>query len=231
MVDRLDNISVEQNAGASAGSSAGTNAGAGAGVNLGAGERENASAGKQTSASAGKRVEVSAGKRVLATIQVASKTVNLFVLALVVAAVAIAIYALTDINSVVVNGAPEQYEIYKPGEEQKSFEELIVINPEVIGWIQVYGTKIDYPVTQAINNDRYLSYGPDLKYSLLGSIFLDCNNAPDFSDFNSILYGHNMTPRAMFGNIKDFKDKAYFEAHRENLQALSNGFASNVQAP
>lgn len=144
----------------------------------------------------------------------ASKAFNMVVLAIIIAAIGTAVYALTDINRVVVNGAPEQYAIYKPGETKQSYEELIAINPEVIGWIEVYGTKIDYPVTQAKDNDKYLMLGPDLKYSLLGSIFLDAGNAPDFSDFCSVLYGHNMTPRAMFGNIKDFRDEAYFEAHK-----------------
>ena len=141
-------------------------------------------------------------------------SVNIIILALIIIAAGIAIYALTDINRIVVNGAPEQYIVYKPREEKASFEELQAINPEVIGWINVYGTKIDYPVTQGEDNIKYLTTGPDLKYSLLGSIYLDCENSPDFSDFCNVLYGHNMTPRAMFGNIKDFADEEYFEAHK-----------------
>ena len=143
-----------------------------------------------------------------------NKSVNTAVLALIVAAIALSVYALTDISRVIVYGSSEQYAIYKPGEDKKSFEELQQINPEVIGWITIYGTSIDYPITQANDNDKYLMLGPDLKYSLLGSIFLDANNQRDFSDFNNVLYGHNMTPRAMFGAIKDYKDEAYFDAHR-----------------
>lgn len=143
-----------------------------------------------------------------------NKSVNTAVLILIVAAIALSIYALTDISRVIVYGSSEQYSIYKPGEDKKSFEELQSINPEVIGWITVYGTAIDYPITQAKDNDKYLMLGPDLKYSLLGSVFLDAGNEPDFSDFNNVLYGHNMTPRAMFGNIKDYKDDAFFDAHR-----------------
>ena len=140
--------------------------------------------------------------------------VNIIILTLIIVTAGIAIYALTDINRIVVNGSPEQYIVYKPREKKASFEELQVINPEVIGWINVYGTKIDYPVTQAKDNIKYLTTGPDLKYSLLGSIFLDADNSPDFSDFCNVLYGHNMTPRAMFGNIKDFEEKDYFDAHK-----------------
>lgn len=141
-------------------------------------------------------------------------SLGIAVLTLIIAGTGIAVYALTDINRIVVTGAPEQYAVYKPKEDKASFEELKAKNPEVIGWLNIYGTKIDYPVTQAADNIKYLTTGPDLKFSMLGSIFLDCKNSPDFSDFCSILYGHNMTPRAMFGNIKDFEEKEYFEEHK-----------------
>lgn len=147
-------------------------------------------------------------------IVVLNKSVNMAVLTVIIAAILLSIYALTDISRVIVNGSSAQYAIYKPGETKQSFEELQEINPEVIGWITVYGTVIDYPITHAKDNDKYLMLGPDLKYSLLGSVFLDAGNKRDFSDFNNILYGHNMTPRAMFGNIKDYKDEAFFDAHR-----------------
>lgn len=154
------------------------------------------------------------GKRLRKLIKFLNLSVGIIALSLLVMGAGIAVYALTDISRIVVNGAPEQYEVYKPKEEKKGFEELKAINPEVIGWLNIYGTKIDYPITQAKDNVKYLTTGPDLKYSMLGSIFLDFKNKPDFSDFCSILYGHNMTPRAMFGNVKDFEEKDYFEAHK-----------------
>ncbi len=157
--------------------------------------------------------DISRLKRILKSIGIANSVIDITVTAIIVLLIMLSAYALTDINRVVVDGAPEQYAIYNPRVDYGSYEELVALNPEVIGWINMYGTKIDYPITQADNNDKYLSYSPKLEYSLLGSIFLDYRNKPDFSDFCSILYGHNMTPRAMFGNVKDYLDKAYFDAH------------------
>lgn len=92
------------------------------------------------------------GKRLIKLIKFLNFSVGILVLTLLIIGAGIAVYALTDISRIVVNGAPEQYEVYKPKEEKAGFEELKVINPEVIGWLNIYGTKIDYPVTQAKDN-------------------------------------------------------------------------------
>lgn len=103
-----------------------------------------------------------------------------------------------------------RYEVYKPTEDKsKSFEELQALNPEVIGWVTVDGTHIDYPVTQASDNDKYVNTDAEGKYSLAGSIFLDYRNQKDFTDFNSILYGHHMADHAMFGDLADFKNRTF----------------------
>ncbi|MCG4817374.1 class B sortase, partial [Collinsella aerofaciens] len=73
-----------------------------------------------------------------------------------------------------------------------SFEQLKELNPEVFGWLTVYGTNIDYPVTQGKDNWKYVNTNALGEYSLSGAIFLDYTNRKDFQDFNSILYGHHM---------------------------------------
>jgi len=98
--------------------------------------------------------------------------------------------------------------------EGKTFQELQAINPEVFSWLTIYGTNIDYPVTQGGDNMKYVNTGAEGSYSLSGSIFLDCENSRDFSDFNSILFGHHMEQRAMFGDLELFSDKDYFDARR-----------------
>jgi sortase B len=78
----------------------------------------------------------------------------------------------------------------------------------------VYGTNIDYPVTQGQDNMKYVNTNAEGLYSLSGSIFLDCCNNKDFSDFNNILYGHHMAKKAMFGDIGDFRNQDMFDTHR-----------------
>jgi len=135
-------------------------------------------------------------------------------------------YALWDSNQIYQGADEAQFEKYKPSEEGSlSFEELKSLNPEVIGWISVYGTKIDYPVVQADNNEKYINTNVKGEYSLSGSIFLDYHNKKDFTDFNSILYGHHMEQSAMFGDVGKFKENDYFSSHRYgNLYVNGNNY-------
>jgi sortase B len=127
-------------------------------------------------------------------------------------------YALWDSEQVYAMADSKQYEVYKPRDgESLSFEELRKINPEVFAWLTVYGTNIDYPVTQGPDNMKYVNTSAEGTYSLSGAIFLDSAASPDFTDFNSILYGHHMEKKAMFGEIGLFADRGYFTARRYGL--------------
>lgn len=124
-------------------------------------------------------------------------------------------YSLWDANQIYCDAAATQYEQYKPSSaDSLSFDELKKLNQEVIGWITVFGTKIDYPIVQADNNEKYVNTNVKGEYSLSGSIFLDCYNKADFTDFNSILYGHHMERGAMFGDIGKFTGGNYFRSHK-----------------
>ena len=125
------------------------------------------------------------------------------------------IYAVWDSYQIYGDAGADRYESYKPtAENQESFESLMQINPEIVGWITVYGTKIDYPLTQAENNSKYVNTNAKGEYSLSGSLFLDCRNAADFSDFNTIIYGHHMEKGAMFGDLERFETELFFENHK-----------------
>ena len=147
-------------------------------------------------------------------VRTANSLVNFAVLAAILLLLAFGCYALWDSNQVYNAANAAQYEIYKPtaADEGKSFGELQAINPEVFSWLTVYGTNIDYPVTQGGDNMKYVNTNAEGSYSLSGSIFLDYENSRDFSDFNSILFGHHMEKQAMFGEIGLFSDKDYFNA-------------------
>ena len=75
------------------------------------------------------------------------------------------------------------------------------------------GTHIDYPLVQGENNSKYVNTDPLGAFSLSGSIFLDCNNQKDFSDMNSIIYGHHMEKDAMFGEVEYYQEPSYFKKH------------------
>ena len=88
------------------------------------------------------------------------------------------------------------------------------MNPEVIGWLEVEDTNINYPLTQGTDNSKYVNTDAKGNASLSGSLFLDCRNHPDFLDFNNIIYGHHMAKEKMFGELEYFSGKKYFQNHR-----------------
>lgn len=127
------------------------------------------------------------------------------------------IYVLWDSGQISRQADASVYETYRPSPKQKqlSFSELQKKNPEVFSWLTVADTHIDYPLVQADNNSKYVNTDIMGEFSLSGSIFLDCRNKKDFSDLNNILYGHHMAENAMFGELENFSDPSYFNAHPE----------------
>ncbi len=94
------------------------------------------------------------------------------------------------------------------------FESLQAVNPDIIGWITILDTNIDYPVLQSpTDDDFYMDHNSDGRYSSNGSIFSDHEyNAADFSDPVTILYGHHMASGAMFGRLqKYYSDPDFWE--------------------
>lgn len=94
-----------------------------------------------------------------------------------------------------------------------------------IGWIRIDGTEINQPIVQGADNDYYLRHNYRNEYSVSGSVFLDYRNAGDFSDDYMILYGHRMSGHLMFGDIKLFADKAFFDQHRTGILRMGDRMA------
>ena len=101
--------------------------------------------------------------------------------------------------------------------------ELRKQNPDIVGWITVPYTNIDYPIVQAKDNDYYLRRDLNGAYAKPGTIFMDYRCAPDGGGY-SILYGHNMKSGAMFGTLKRFEEKEFFDAHPEGRILLADGW-------
>ena len=121
-------------------------------------------------------------------------------------------YVIWDTHQIYESASSESYSIYNP-QKQESFHDLVRMNPEVIGWLTVKNTNINYPLTQAEDNSKYVNTDAKGNSSLSGSLFLDCRNKSDFSDFNNIIYGHHMEKRKMFGELEYFAKETYFQKH------------------
>lgn len=77
----------------------------------------------------------------------------------------------------------KQYAMYKPQKNEESeSKELLSLNKDIIGWIDVFGTKIDYPILQGKDNHKYLNTTVKNEYSTAGSIFLDFRNSKTLDD-------------------------------------------------
>lgn len=154
-------------------------------------------------------------KRKLKKIRFVSRFVDYIILFISILSLVIAIYAFWDTHELLEIADSQSYSAYKPdSEDDLTFSELKKINPDVLGWIDVYGTKIDYPIVQGKDNDEYLNKTVLGKFSTTGSIFLDAANSKDFSDYQNVLYGHFMAERKMFGDLELFKDKEFFDSHK-----------------
>lgn len=99
-----------------------------------------------------------------------------------------------------------------PNRERKiNFNQLEKINPDVIGWIYVPGTKIDYPIVQGKDNEEYLHKTFDGENNNSGTIFMDKNGTKDFTADNNLIYGHHMKNGTMFADLLKFREKSFVE--------------------
>jgi len=95
--------------------------------------------------------------------------------------------------------------------------------PDIVGWITVPFTSIDYPIAQTKDNDYYLRRDLNGENARHGTIFMDCRCAPDGSGY-SIIYGHNMKDGSMFGTLKRFGDRDFFDAHPAGRILFADGW-------
>lgn len=127
-----------------------------------------------------------------------------------------------EINEMLA-GMKETAETETATEEQSEvipvkFEELQAVNPDVYAWITVPGTDIDYPILQhASDNTYYLMHNIDGSYGYPGCIYTENMNSKDFTDNNTVIYGHNMKNGSMFAQLHKFEDPDFFKENREVL--------------
>ncbi len=110
-----------------------------------------------------------------------------------------------------------------------SLTSLAEINPDLFGYILVPDTNINYPVVQGEDNVFYLDHAYTGDYLAVGSVFADCANSKDVaSNYNTVLYGHNITSGAMFHDVTKFLKNEYFDDHLIYLYTMDGIFVYEV---
>lgn len=126
---------------------------------------------------------------------------------------------------------PVTYWVPVPVEGDPVMEEMAEINitalreenEDVLGWIRIPDTRIDYPLLQGEDNDFYLKHTWQKQRNSVGSIFLEHLNRPDLTDFNTIVYGHNMRDKSMFGQLDNYSIEGFWETHPYVYVAIDSG--------
>lgn len=120
--------------------------------------------------------------------------------------------------------------IVKPVEEEKELldnkdeeileieksQEIQEIYPDLVGYIEIPGTNISYPIVQGMDNDFYINHSVDKSRNANGSIFLDYRNN-NFSDDNSILYGHHIKSGKFFFQLDKFRNQNFYNEYNKIL--------------
>ena len=129
----------------------------------------------------------------------------------------------TEDESVSEDTVSEDKAEEEPRSIQVDLAALKEINDEVIGWLYFEDGLISYPVLFSGDNDTYLKRNYKGEYMASGSIFMDKDGTPDFSDHYTLLYGHNMRDLTMFGKLRYYRsDKNYYKDH-EYFQIITEG--------
>lgn len=93
------------------------------------------------------------------------------------------------------------------------FNELWLYYPDLVAWLYCPTNSLNYPVVQTDNNQFYMTHLPNGRESAGGSLFIDCINEGDFSDANTVIYGHDMKDGTMFGYLHNYDSREYYEKH------------------
>ena len=125
------------------------------------------------------------------------------------------LYQIYSIKHAVNNEVQELEKTIKKEDDiyEVDWDSLKEKNNDIIGWILMPDSEISFPIVQGQDNSYYLNHTYLKEENRMGSIFLNEANQSDFSDVNSIIYGHSVDTGGMFTSLKEFKDETYYQDH------------------
>ena len=107
----------------------------------------------------------------------------------------------------------ETEDVEKKTERMLKVEELQKENEDIVGWVEIEGTNINYPVLQGEDNSYYMTHNYKKEKNTYGSIFLDKDYDWSIPSSNLLIYGHNLQDGTMFHDVLNYKDKSYYDEH------------------
>jgi sortase B len=148
--------------------------------------------------------------------------IALLVIAIVIAAFLVFRYVSADIKNqefleTGVSGLDPTEEVaadVDPNTVNINWDAMREINPDIVGFIMIPGTRVQYFIVQTTDNDYYLNQMFDKSYSENGAIFLDYESDATLSGKNNMIYGHNMLDGSMFAELKGYRNQGFFDTHR-----------------
>lgn len=127
------------------------------------------------------------------------------------------------IDEVVNDSQTESSNNSNNSEFSVDWNKLLSINSDVVAWIYIPDTNINYPVVQGDNDNQYLHKNIYGKYSKGGTIFVEAYNTNPFENVNTIIYGHNLMNSKMFSDLRKYTNKKFFNQHNVVYIYLPNG--------
>lgn len=101
------------------------------------------------------------------------------------------------------------------------FNELLRKNPDTVGWIEVKGTNINYPIVQTTDNSYYLNHAFDGSKNEAGWVFMDYRNDSVNFNQNTIIYAHSRLTGSMFGSLKNILNSSWYTNKNNHIIRLS----------
>lgn len=134
------------------------------------------------------------------------------------------VYETMQAESVTISAEIQKSEETENAERERFWEDVLKVdfdtlwetNADICAWIYVPGTQVNYPVlrntqTSDLYDSYYLQHTVDRSEGLPGAVYMEPCNMPDFTDKNTVLYGHHMKNGSMFASLDCYMDAAFME--------------------
>jgi len=156
--------------------------------------------------------EISTVVKVQAIIE---KFFNIILLVVALLFLIVGVYALVDNRLIVKNAEIPDYfkQSAMADREYPDIRELQKTNPDIVAWLTLDNTPIDYPITMTKDNVKYLAADYAGKHSIAGNPFVDYRNNFLHDDY-TIIYGHRMNHKKMFGSLTEYATPSYLQQHQ-----------------